>query len=78
MYLATPEIFHPESEEPILLVGLEHGRVGVRAEVGLAASRVDKVAPVVVVAKSKIKNISFYYLCKIYYLRTIIYVKMAI
>ena len=59
MYLATPEIFHPESEEPILLVGLEHGRVGVRAEEGLATARVDKVAPVVVVAKPEI-NISFY------------------
>jgi len=53
-HFTTAKIFDSESEEPILLVGLEHGCVGVRSKERFATARVDEVAPVVLRSKSEI------------------------
>jgi hypothetical protein len=52
--LAATKVFDSESKQPVLLVRLEHGRVGVRTEVRLAAARVDEVAPIVLATESEI------------------------
>jgi len=50
---ATTKILNSKSEKTVLLVGLEHGRVRVGAEVGLATTRIHEVTPVILTSQPK-------------------------